>query len=160
MPKRKSWDDRRPPKDNLIKIPGNFDAWVVGTFNRIAGISAFAWELRRRGEDQPACPPGAERSDPDSESHRPFVAALVDVVQTLAPSSSVNFICALEWPVNIINGEYTYNKHADIWEAFERWKGVRDISCTASTKSGNHSLDKEIFSKLKELATKTRKSEP
>jgi ribonuclease HI len=107
MSSRKKAGQWYPEQPAKFTKPGLFEAWVAGSDRPVSpdwkGVSAAAWEIRERGEDQPIASK-VIASEARSEEYRAFIAAAVGVLEILAPSSTVTLYCRNKPVVDGING--------------------------------------------------------
>jgi ribonuclease HI len=128
-------------------------------------VSAAAWEIRERGEDQPIASK-VIASEARSEEYRAFIAAAVGVLEILAPSSTVTLYCRSKSVVKGINewadqwreGDWKRAgrgevKAKEIWQHLLKVRDERSLAITAvhSRKGDDHRHD-DIIDALSERA--------
>ncbi len=129
---KRNWYAEKPAQ---LSERGTFHAWIGGA-DRRSGVSAAAWELQSRTDNNLVLPGGAASDDADSEEYRAFVAATVGVIETLAEGSEVLISCRNEVVVMGINewaedwqsrgGKKTNGKRPKAWEIWRAFLSVRD----------------------------------
>jgi hypothetical protein len=154
--KQSGWSEEKAPK---IKRKGHFEAWIVGTHKRLSGkrvISACAWEVRLRGENNVIDEDAYPSESVDSTQARGCVAAAIGVIDTIANGSEVMIYCSLENIVTGIEKETVPHENKRIWGRLFKTAKAKGIDLHASHRGNDDKIAGPIYERLKKLARKKR----